>query len=244
MEDILPRLLRGGYPEAVRRQGRRRERWFGSYLEEVVRFEVADRRNIEQLMQIPTLLRLIAARDSGLLNTSNLANDLSVSPRTTSRYLTLLQEVFLIQLVPAWVPSTRKRLVKSSKILLTDSGLSAFLTDLSSPRPEQLGSLLESFVLSELRRVIDATGLSLQLYHFRTHAQREVDAVLEDRTGRVVGIEVKSRSTIRSADFDGLRSLAEIAGDRFRSGLVLHPGREVVPFGSNLWAVPLSILWS
>lgn len=244
LADVVGRLLRGGYPEAVTRDPRRRERWFTSYVDEVVRFEVADRSNIEQLAEIPTLLRLVAARDSGLLNASSLATDLGVSPRTLGRYLALLVEVFVVQLVPAWTPSARKRLVKSPKVVLADSGVSAALSGVDDPSAEPVGGILDAFVLAELRRLIDAWQLPLRLSHFRTHGQREVDAVLEDRRGRVVGIEVKSRTTIRSADLRGLQELAEVAGDRFVRGMVLHPGREVVPHGHDLWSVPLSLLWT
>jgi predicted AAA+ superfamily ATPase len=228
----------------VARPPDRRERWFAGYIDEIVRFEVADRSAIEQLAEIPTLLRLLAARDTGLLNASNLAADLGVSPTTMRRYLAILVEVFMVLLVPAWVPSSRKRLVKSPKVVIADTGLSAWLSGLHSPTPEQVGSLLEAFVVTELRRLIDAQALPLRLWHFRTHGQREVDIVVEDREGRVLGIEVKSRTTIRSADFRGLRELADVAGDRFVRGVILHPGREVVPHGQDLWAVPISVLWS
>ncbi|MGF1660922.1 MAG: ATP-binding protein [Kineosporiaceae bacterium] len=244
LEDVLARVVRGGYPEAVARDGARRERWFAAYLDEVVRFEIADRSAIEQLTEVPTLLRLVAAQDSGLLNATRLASDLQVSPSTLRRYLALLTEVFVVMLHPAWAHRGRARLVKSPKVLVADSGLSAFLTGADSASPERVGSLLEAFVISELRRLIDAQGLLVDVFHFRSHAQHEVDIVLQDRRGRVVGIEVKSRTSIRSEDFRGLRALAEVAGDRFARGLVLHPGREAVPYGTNLWAVPLSVLWT
>jgi hypothetical protein len=244
LEDVLARVVRGGYPEAVARDGARRDRWFAGYLDEVVRFEIADRSAIEQLTEVPTLLRLVAAQDSGLLNATRLASDLQVSPSTLRRYLTLLTEVFVVVLHPAWAHRGHTRLVKSPKVLVADSGLSAFLTGADSASPERVGSLLEAFVISELRRLIDAQGLLLDVFHFRSHAQHEVDVVLQDRRGRVVGIEVKSRASIRSEDFRGLRAIAEVAGDRFVRGLVLHPGREAVPYGADLWAVPLSVLWT
>src|SRR5690606_31856389 len=107
-----PLLVRGGYPEALRRSPERLDRWFASYIDEVVRFEVADRSAIEQLAEIPTLLRLAAAQDTGLLNATRLASDLGVSAPTLRRYLTLLAEVFVVRLVPAWTASDRTRLVK------------------------------------------------------------------------------------------------------------------------------------
>jgi hypothetical protein len=80
-------------------------------------------------------------------------------------------------------------------------------------------------------------------HHFRTHAGEEVDLVLETPDGRVAGIEVKASATVGAADFKRLRTLADAAGKRFVRGVVLHAGREVVPFGPQLQAVPLSALW-
>ena len=244
VSDLLPRLLRGGYPEAVGRTPDRRERWFANYLDEVVRFEVADGRNLEQLAEIPTMLRLIAARDAGLLNAASLATDLAFSPRTLRRYLALLTQVFLVQLLPAWTTSQRKRLVKSPKVLIADTGLSAHLQGTDEPTPERIGTLLETFVITEVRRLLDTTGSRLRMFHFRTHAGHEVDLVLERPDGGILGVEIKARGAIRSHDLRGLRSLAEAAGDRFVRGLVLHPGREVVPLGERFWSVPMSVLWS
>jgi predicted AAA+ superfamily ATPase len=79
--------------------------------------------------------------------------------------------------------------------------------------------------------------------HFRTLAGQEVDFVLEDRRGRIVGLEVKSSATVHSDDFKGLRAMEEAAGKKFVRGVVLHTGAEVVPFGERLHAVPISALW-
>jgi hypothetical protein len=81
------------------------------------------------------------------------------------------------------------------------------------------------------------------LFHFRTHAGEEVDLVLEQRSGSVVGIEIKNGATVSSADLSGLRTLREAAGGRFRRGIVLYTGQDVVPFGDRLWAVPVDALW-
>ncbi len=244
-QDAWDRVRRGGYPEAVARAGDRRAAWWDGYIQEVVRFEIAELSAIEGLLEIPRLLRLIAHANAGLLNYAHLARDLGVSPRTSTRYLTLLADTYLVDLVPAWTRSARKRLVKSPKALIADSGLAWHLSGLG-PEPPGLdsGRHLEAFVLAELRRLSDLTVAGPTLHHFRTSGQREVDAVLEHRDGRVVGIEVKAARTVRAGDFAGLRTLAEVAGDHFTAGLVLHPGESAVAHGGGLWSVPLSLLWT
>ncbi len=248
-EDVLHRALRGGFPEAVaRRQLDRRHAWFRNYVTEVIRSEIAGLASIEGLLDLPKLLRLIAHRNAGLLNVARLARDADLSPQTARRYLALLIETFLVMLIPSWTRSGRKRLVKSPKAVITDSGLMAYLADLSVERlermPELTGPLLEGFVLTELRRLAGWSVARPTLLHFRTEQGREVDAVLEDRRGRVVGVEVKAGITVTAQDFQSLRTLAEVAGADFHLGIVLHPGRSNVAFGDRLWSVPMSLLWS
>ena len=80
--------------------------------------------------------------------------------------------------------------------------------------------------------------------HFRDHRGNEVDFVLEAPGGeRLVGVEVKAKATLDSADFKGLRIFAEAAGKRFHRGVLLYTGTETIPFARNLHAFPISALW-
>lgn len=247
-DDVLSRALRGGYPEALRRTAPARiDAWYRGYISEVIQHEVADLVAIVGQLDMPKLLRLLAHRNAGLLNTARLARDADLVTQTARRYLGLLIDAFLVTLVPAWTRSSRKRLVKSPKVAFTDSGLAAHLNDTTPDRmqrsPELAGALLEGFVVAELRRLIDWSQTRLVLHHFRSEQGHEVDAVLEDRGGRIVGIDVKSRTTVTERDFRGLDALAEITGSSFHIGLVLHPGDQAIAFGRRKWAVPLSALW-
>ena len=84
----------------------------------------------------------------------------------------------------------------------------------------------------------------LTFSHYRTKDLDEVDIVIEDRRGRIIGIEVKASATVKSDDFRGLRQLQNAVGDRFIRGLVLHDHDQITPFSERLHAAPLSILWS
>lgn len=247
--DVVARALKGGFPDVLdRTRPERIQAWFRGYVSEVVRNEVSELAAIEGLLDMPKLLRLVAHRSTGLLNVARLARDADLPPQTTRRYLALLTETFLVMTIPAWARGGRKRLVKSPKIVITDGGLSAYLGDLTPQRlersPELAGMLLEGFALTELRKVVDWSTTRPSVHHFRTDQGHEVDAVLEDRGGRVIGIEVRSRVTITSRDFRGLDALATVAGSRFHLGIVLHPGSQIIPFGENRWAVPFSLLWT
>lgn len=107
-----------------------------------------------------------------------------------------------------------------------------------------LGALFENFVAMEIRKQLPLTTSDPRLFHFRDRDGTEVDLVLQTRRGQVGGIEVKASATVIGSDFKGLRFLQSKLGDKFAGGVVLYAGTEIVPFGTNLWAVPISVIWS
>jgi predicted AAA+ superfamily ATPase len=242
------RLLIGGYPEAVaRKTERRRGAWFDSYLRTVLDREVRDLANIERLAETPRLLALLATRIGQLLNYADLSRSLSIPQTSLKRHLALLERTFLIRLLPAWFTNLGKRLTKSPKLMLVDTGLAGHLSGLNSRRlhndRNQFGHLLENYVVSELAKQAGWSKRRVQLFHFHTDSGFETDLVLEDATGDVVGLEIKASASVGSSDFRGLRALAEIAGAHFRRGVLLYLGKTVVPFAKNLTAVPVNQLW-
>jgi hypothetical protein len=246
--DLVGPVTTGGYPEVVSNIAPgRRSAWFGSYVTAVLQRDVRDMANVADLTALPRLLALIASRPMALLNAADLARSLGLAQTTLKRYLALLEAAFLVRLLPPWFVNIGKRLSKSPKVFLNDTGLASHLVGLDRARlasdPTLLGSLLESFVVMELEKQAGWSRVRPALFHFRSHDGREVDVVLEAPGGRVVGIEVKAAATVGSADFKGLRLLAEAAGRRFHRGVVLYTGREVVPFGEALHAVPVNAVW-
>lgn len=95
----------------------------------------------------------------------------------------------------------------------------------------------------ELVKQITWSAIKPQMFHFRTQTSQEVDIVLEDRSGKLVGIEIKASATVTGQDFKGLRAFAETVGKRFHRGIVLYTGTECIPFGPELFAMPVNSLW-
>jgi hypothetical protein len=208
---------------------------------------VRDLANIEGLTDLPRLLSLLAARVAGLANISEVSRASGLAHTTLRRYLSLLEATFILQPLPAWSPNLGKRLVKSPKLHLIDSGLAAFLRGETDSRAlmqaSALGALLEQFVVQEIRKLIDFSGMGISPYHFRTSNGYEVDLALEGPGQALVGIEIKASANIDAKDFRGLKMLAETAKDRFHRGILLYLGDTALPFGSNMSAVPISVLW-
>lgn len=246
-DELVGRIVTGGYPEAVQRSATRRSAWFRSYLTTILQRTVRDVSDIERLHEIPRLLSVLAARTGTLLNVADLSRILGIPQSTLQRYLALLQATFLISLLPAWTAKVRRRLLKTPKILLSDSGLATHLVGADArglPNNAELwGAFVESFVGVELLKQATWSTTTPVVYHFRTAKGEEVDFVLETSSGDVVGVEVKAAVSVGAEDFRGLRILAEIADRKFRRGLLLYLGERSVPFGSNLHALPLSSLW-
>ena len=247
-DDLVHSVLLGGFPEAIARDSeRRRQNWARSYLTSVLTRDLRDIAEVEKLTELPKFVRLLAEHSSQLVNYSQFGAGINVSHKTGQRYVGLLEQVFLIATLQPWFTNALKRIVKTPKLHFLDSGLLASARGLTFDRIKadrgMFGALLESFVFSEVLKLMTASDLRLTPYHFRDRDMREVDIVLERDDGMIAGIEVKASATVKAGDFGGLRALAEACGDRFAFGVVLYDSAEVVPFGDRLAAAPLSSLW-
>lgn len=245
---LAERIARGGFPEVVARAaGARRRAWFDAYVQTILERDVRELANVAGLRDLPVLLRLAATRATGLLNFADLARDAAMPTTTLARYWAMFEATFLVRTLQPWSANLGKRLVKAPKVALGDSGLLCHLLGLDATRLQggdlMAGAALESFVAGELARQIGWSGTRPALFHFRTHGQQEVDFLLEDARGRLVGIEVKKTASPDGSDFKGLRYLQEAVGKRFLRGVLLYTGTESVAFGPNLYALPVSALW-
>ena len=248
-ENLAARLVRGGYPEAIhRRADARRTAWFASYISTILQRDVRDLARVDGLHALPNLLRLLAARASGLLNLADIGRDAALPHTTLTRYLTLLETVFLVHRLQAWSPNVGKRLVKAPKLHVVDVGLACHLIGADARRLNAdrvlFGRMLETFVVGELRKQLSWSDPPATLHHFRTAAGSEVDVVLERSDGLVAAIEVKSSVAVGRSDFAALQALRDQLGKRFRAGVLLYGGDQVVPFGDRLWLVPVPHLWA
>lgn len=242
--DYIALASRGGYPEAIRRTApRRRAQFFKSYLDDIMSRDVHQVADIQRIADMRRLMAILAAQSGGLLNYSRLASDLGVPVTTLRDYVALLEVIYLIRLVPAWSSNATTRAVATPKLVFTDSGLAAhLLTGVNND--VATGGLIETFVLAELTRQLTWSRTMTRLHHYRDRDGYEVDAILEDNAGHVVGIEVKAAETVRTDDFRSLRVLQRRLGDRFLAGFVLYCGDQRLPFGDGLACVPISALWT
>ncbi|MFO1083308.1 MAG: ATP-binding protein [Reyranellaceae bacterium] len=245
---LVDAVLAGGYPEALARKGwARRQDWCLDYVDAIVQRDVRDIASIDHLDRMSRLLRVLAEHSGQLINSTATGAAIGLNHVTTQRYTAIFEQLFLIRTVAPWHGNALKRLVKTPKLHFLDTGLLAALRGVTPERVARdravLGPILESFVFSELQKLAGWNSERLTFSHYRDKDQVEVDVVVEDRLGHLIGIEVKGAATVTADDFRGLRRLAHIVGDRFVLGAVLYDHDKPVPFGDRLWALPLSCLW-
>jgi predicted AAA+ superfamily ATPase len=246
--DLVEAVLAGGYPEALaRRTWARRQDWYLDYIDAVVQRDVRDVANVDQLDRMPRLLRVLAEHSSRLVNHSGAGAAIGLNHVTAQRYTAVFEQLFLIRTLAPWHSNALKRLTKTPKLHFLDAGLLAALRGVTPGRLARdrtaFGAILETFIFAELLKLAGWSDERLTFSHYRDKDQFEVDLVIEDRRGRVVGVEVKASATATSDDFRGLRRLQEAAGEQFALGLVLYDHDRAVPFGERFWAAPVSCLW-
>ena len=247
--DALCRLIHsGGFPEVIdRKNDARKKAWFRSYVDTILKRDVQNLAKIEGLTKLPNLLSLIGTYASGTIRYEDLSKSCQLPSTTLKRYLILLETFFLIHTLPAWSSNLGKRLVKAPKIYINDCGLLCYLLglDLESVRPltPDWGKLVETFVVNEVKKIATWSARPANLYYYRTYSKEEVDLVVESDRREVVGIEVKATKKLKSSDFKAMHRLKESAGDRFKRGVILYLGEQVLPFGPDMVAVPISNLW-
>jgi predicted AAA+ superfamily ATPase len=248
--DTLVRLVAtGGYPEALaRRTERRRQDWYRAYVESIVARDVPEIASLARPNQIPRLLQFAAQLAGCLVNLSEIGRSVALDHKTADSYLRVLEQLFLVHRLPPWSRNELSRLVKTPKLHFVDSGLLTALRGYTTARLRAerglLGPLLEAFIYSELLKLSSVSEEHVNLFHFRDRDQNEVDFVLENAQGQIVGIEVKAAASVTRRDFSGLDRLASIADDRFVQGIVLYDGERPLSFADNLRAVPFASVWA
>lgn len=246
--DLLERVLRGGYPEVLTRaSAKRRVAWARQYLDALIQRDVRDVAEIEKLAQLPRFLSALAQMAGQMCNYTQLAGHVGLDAKTAARYLGVFEQMYLLKRIDVWARNRLNRVIKTPKLQFIDSGLLAALLDLTVEQVQmdrtRFGNVLETFVYAELLKHSSTADADYRLLYYRDTEQFEVDVVIENAAGQLLGIEVKAAATIKESDLRGLKKLASLAGSQFTLGVVLYDGTEVMPLGDRLWAAPLSSLW-
>lgn len=247
-DELLDHIPIGGYPEVCFNTSKTKQhRWFLNYARTIANKDIDHLVGVNKRDELRRLISSTALSVGGLVNLAALGSRLSVDSKTVDRWLNLLEQLFIVQRVPAWHHSDVKRLIKAPMLYFLDTGLLCALRKVTSTSLSEnrllLGPVLKNFVFSELAKTASQSEDPTLISHFKNKDGIEVDFVLERLTGLTVGIKVKSTVTTRLEDFRGLELLSKKLGSQFACGIVLHDGYQIQQISSNLFAIPVKMLW-
>ncbi len=238
-------LLAGGYPEIALDPKRDRGLWHASYIQTYLERDVRGIRQIGDLAQFQSFLRLLASRSAQLVNLTDLSRDLGVAVNTVKAWLSVLEASYQIITLRPYFANVGKRLVKTPKIYFSDVGTLCYLVGLRDPDHAASGpmggAIIETAVLTELVRRITHRGIEPEVYFWRTSSGSEVDLVVR-YNGELIPIEVKLSATPKPAMASGIKAFRNDLGARSASGYVVHPGNARLPLSPGVSALPLQEL--
>ncbi len=246
--NIVDVLKNSTYPEIAMDAKIDRIKWFDSYLTTILNRDIKSLSDLKNPEIMVALLSLLSTRTGGLLNNTEIAKELGVDYRTYEKMFAFALNSFLVFNVKPWARPNKlsKRFVKSPKLYFTDCNFLSYIMkrdidEMYENDKKAFGHVFENFVATELLK--SAKLNNLELSHYRTQSGKEADFVLENAQGDVVGVEVKSAKDIDKKAYSGLLELKELCGDKFKKGIILYTGNDIVPLSEKIWAVPVCYFW-
>jgi hypothetical protein len=249
LRGYLELALRGGFPEvALQRSESLRRRWLAGYIDEVVQRDAAETGEARDPQRLRRYLRAVAANSAGVVEHKTLYDAAGINRLTAVAYDGLLETLFVTEQVPAWTTNRLARITRTAKRYLVEPALLGPLVGIdvrSALRDaDQLGRLIDGFVVSQLRTELGVCQPGISMYHLRqAHGRREVDLVLEAPDGRVVALEIKASSAPTADMARHLVWLRDELGETFAAGIVLHTGPRPFRIDERIHALPICSLW-
>lgn len=236
--EIRRLILSGGFRGLLscKTPSRRRD-WFEAYRQDLLERVVPQVASIDNPPGFNRLLTALGRHTGRVLNVLELARQVSLPNTSLRRYLEILQKTRHVFLLQPYKKKSAKRLSRTAKIYLCDTGLAGLLS------PAELDErMIETWAALEIRKVLSVAPWHTYLWNFRTRTGREVDFLLE-REYRVVGVDVLWKKEFSPKDLSGLRSCREALGDRFRMGVLLYGGTEALAVDKHTLAIPFPIFF-
>ena len=246
---LLDLSFKGGFPEVLNLSHRQRRSWHRDYLEALIENDLNDIAHIKRFDVLADLVRILYAWSSKYMNKGAILSSLAITKQTLDSYIAVLKNMYLFESVEPWLQTDYEYVGKKKKLFANDTGLmSSFLRwNLDDIRldADRSGKMIETFVYNELVVQAEASAEDYKIYQYRDSERREIDFIIEREGKDLLGIEVKSGSALSGDSGRHLQFFRKkIVGKRNFIGIVLYTGEHVVSFGENMWAVPISALWS
>jgi predicted AAA+ superfamily ATPase len=247
--DLVEAITRATYPEIALDKEIDISQWYDDYITTILQRDVQTLANIRMPEKILQLLSLFSMRVGSLLNNASVIKE-AFDAVTYNRYKTAIINTFLIFEIKSWTKPNRlnKKFVKATKVYFHDTNLLCHIMrrdikDVYNNDRENMGHIFENFIATEIMK----NALSyekIEISHFNPVKGKEIDFVLEKENGDTIGIEVKFNAVLSDKDFINMQMLSKVVGDKFKKGIIIYTGNELVHWKDNIWAVPVCYLWN
>jgi predicted AAA+ superfamily ATPase len=239
------------FPELALDRKKNRELWFNDYITTILQRDVRTLADIKNPDNIYQLLVSFSQRAGGLLNNANVMKETGLDAKTYEKYKALCDSTFLIFELPSWTRPNKlnKKFVKQKKLFFTDTNLLCHIMQRDMKEVYKndmtvMGHIFENFIATEIMKASKSLG-SFSVSHFNPvqYQGREVDFVIENPKGEAIGIEVKLSGTVDEKDWANMGAMRETLGKKFKKGIVIYTGTDLVQAAWDIWAVPVNYLW-
>lgn len=247
-ESLLKLMFKGGYPEPLfMESSKERTSWYKDYLDTIIEYDLKDIANIKRQDSLKDLIAIIASFSSKFIDKSKITSSMGVANQTLDSYLGVLENTYLVDKLMPYLKTDYERVNKQSKYFVSDTGLMCSVLNWKIDDlildADKTGKLFETYIYNQIIAQVDLENLDYSLYHYRDREKREIDFIIQD-SNNIYGIEVKSGTLISRDHFKHLKWFKNnLVKDKHFVGIVLYSGENVVPFGEDLYAVPINNLW-
>jgi predicted AAA+ superfamily ATPase len=250
IRDYLDLALRSGFPEALSvSSATARQRWLEGYVAQIITRDPTGTVGARDPLRLSRYLEAYALNSAGITEAKSIYEAAGIDRGTAASYERVLENVFVVESLPAWRTNRLKRLTLAPKRYVMDAGLMAAIlrTDMQAILRDGklLGRVIDTFVTQQLRGELEVSPARPRLYHLRDQdGRREVDIIAELGGERILGFEVKAGASVTAGDARHLAWLRDELGDRFVAGAVFHTGPHAFPLGERITALPISTIWA
>lgn len=239
---IFHQIWKGTYP---RMHGAEDDLWqlfYASYVQTYIERDIRTLGNVGSELDFLNFMKVLAARTGQLLNYSDIARDVGVSQPTARAWVSMLQTSGLIFLLQPYHTNINSRVIKTPKVYFMDTGLVCYLTGWNAPQTLEncamSGSLLETFVISEIVKSWWHNGRQPNLYFYRDKDRREIDVILEEN-GVLHPMEIKKKSNPNAGDIKAFDAIETVLRQKRGHGAVLCLTQTHLPITAEVDAVPI-----
>lgn len=247
---ILSLAENGGFFEPQTLNLDERAHWYQSYIDQQIILDMRNQWGIKRKDTVAELFKYLAAFSSKPFVTRALSQQLNVAWATVEGYVSSIEAMYLVDMVPAWTKKDYDRPGQTPKLFMTDTGLMSALLDISNAADKAGdqefaqnfgGKLVETWAYNQLIAEVDLHP-RWTLYHLRTKIH-EIDFLITNENNSYLAIDIKSGESVNSEDFRHIRWFQQLEGKENCIGVVLYAGNEVRSFGDRCYAIPLACLW-